>query len=304
MYRFIFLICTFLICVNCILCASPALLSALLAAPTLNDRKEETGSTTYDQKQSGKYNIHLNIKDVAIIALDSGNTDSGGDGDFGEDYYVDYDLSDFTVKPVFGLIDSATTERPSSTTAPPALIHFEPDSDLNFLYQNNATYKSTTDEPIINDPIVNKTQSVVILNKQPSPSISLIDVDDSSQSGVVVTTPGTNELQAMMDKNHVNDTKQSYKPNEIPVHIVIEPTRSTMQSGHRQGINTEWRLKNRIRSTPSNIRKITPPRFENVDQSQLTSLETNRRHNTRTRNCSTDRFGRCQGSPRFKSPAM
>lgn len=290
----------FMIYVNCILCASPVLLSALLAAPTLNERKEETGSTTYDQKQSGKYNIHLNIKDVAIIALGSGNTDSGGDGDFGEDYYVDYDLSDFTVKPAFGLIDSATSENPSSTTAPPALIHFEPDTDLNFLYQNNNTInKSTTEEPIIKDPIVNKTQSVVILKEEPSPSISLIDLDDSSPSGVVVTTPGTIELQAMTNKNHVNDTKQSYKPNEIPVHIVIEPTRSKMQSGHRQGLNNEWRLKNRIRSTPSNIRKITPPRFENVDQSQLTGLETNRRYNTR--NCAV---GRCQSSPRFKSPAM
>lgn len=289
-----------MIYVNFILCASPALLSALLAAST-NERKEETGSTTYDQKQSGKYNIHLNIKDVAIIALDSGNTESGGDGDFGEDYYVDYDLSDFTVKPVFGLVDSATSEKPSLTIAPPALIHSEPDSDLNFLYQNNATNKSTTEEPIIKDPIVNKTQSVVILNAEPSQSISLIDLDDSSPSGVVLSTPGTNELQAMTDKNHTN---QSYKPNEIPVHIVIEPTRSTIQFGDRQGTNSEWRLINRIRSTPSNIRKITPPRFEKVDQSQLLGLETNRRHNMRTRNCANDRFGRCQSSPRFKSPAM
>lgn len=296
--------CMFIIHVNCILCASPALLSALLAAPSLSERREETGSTTYDQKQSGKYNIHLNIKDVAIIALDSGNTDSGGDGDFGEDYYVDYDLSDFTVKPVFGLVDSATSEKPSSTTAPPALIHFKPDSDLNFYHQNNATDKSTTKEPIIKDPIANKTQSVVILNEEPPPIIPLIHLADSSPSGVVLTTPGTNELQAMADKSHVNDTKQSYKPNEIPVHIVIEPTRSTMQSGHRQGINSEWRLLNHIRSTPSNIRKITPPRFENVDQFQLTSLETNRRHTLRTRNCAVDRFGRCQSSPRFKSPAM
>lgn len=289
----------FMIYVNCILCASPAILSTILAAPTLNERKEETGSTTYDQKQSGKYNIHLNIKDVAIIALDSGNTDSGGDSDFGEDYYVDYDLSDFTVKPVFGLIDSATTEKPSLTTASPALIHFEPDFDLNFLHHNN---NSITEEPIIKDPIVNKTQSVVILNEESSSSISLINLNDFNSSGVVATTPGTNELHAMTDKN--NDTKQSYKPNEIPVHIVIEPTGSAMQSGHRQGINSELRLKNRIRSTPSNIRKITPPRFENVDQSQMTSFETNRRHNSRTRNCAVDRFGRCQGTPRFKSQAM
>lgn len=28
-------------------------------------------STTYDQRQTGKYNIHVNIKDVSIIALES-----------------------------------------------------------------------------------------------------------------------------------------------------------------------------------------------------------------------------------------
>lgn len=35
----------------------------VLSAPTSN--------TTYDQRQQGKYNIHLNIKDVAIITFDS-----------------------------------------------------------------------------------------------------------------------------------------------------------------------------------------------------------------------------------------
>lgn len=28
-------------------------------------------SITYDQRQTGKYNIHLNIKDVSIIALEA-----------------------------------------------------------------------------------------------------------------------------------------------------------------------------------------------------------------------------------------
>lgn len=28
-------------------------------------------STSYDQRQTGKYNIHVNIKDVSIIALEA-----------------------------------------------------------------------------------------------------------------------------------------------------------------------------------------------------------------------------------------
>lgn len=36
-----------------------------LCAPS----KDRHSNTTYDQRQVGKYNIHVNIKDVSIIAL-------------------------------------------------------------------------------------------------------------------------------------------------------------------------------------------------------------------------------------------
>nr|XP_036222669.1 uncharacterized protein LOC106623691 [Bactrocera oleae] len=50
----------------------------------------------YDQRQSGKYNIRINIKDVAIIEMDNSGF---GDENFGEeDYY--YDEEDLTVKPL------------------------------------------------------------------------------------------------------------------------------------------------------------------------------------------------------------
>lgn len=72
-------------------------------------------STTYDQKQSGKYNIHLNIKDVAIIAVGSDDIGAGiGDsGSFYEDYY-DYDLEDFTISPISAAL-GATTKKPVPT---------------------------------------------------------------------------------------------------------------------------------------------------------------------------------------------
>lgn len=40
-----------------------------LCAPS--EATHKNSSTTYDQRQVGKYNIHFNIKDVAIIALGS-----------------------------------------------------------------------------------------------------------------------------------------------------------------------------------------------------------------------------------------
>lgn len=205
MYRFTLLIHTFVLCISCALSAPPtALISALLtpsaaaaagasSLSSATQQKPQTGLTTYDQKQSGKYNIHLNIKDVAIIALDAGHVD-GGVGDFQEDYYEDYDLSDFTVKPIFGLIDIAS-DKPSSTTAAPPLIHSEPDNNDDDDDEDVATSSSeeTTNksnaitEPIIKDPI-NKTQSVTILSENTAPALSISTNGTPSTSGIMVTT--------------------------------------------------------------------------------------------------------------------
>lgn len=98
--------------------------------PVASRSSAAAGTTTYDQKQTGKYNIHLNIKDVAIIAVGSEDL-SGGIGDAGsfyEDYY-DYDLDDFTINPVSATL-GVTTKKPKPynvstiefTTAPTTTI--------------------------------------------------------------------------------------------------------------------------------------------------------------------------------------
>ncbi|XP_011199962.2 uncharacterized protein LOC105223803 [Bactrocera dorsalis] len=69
----------------------------------------------YDQRQSGKYNIRINIKDVAIIEIDNSGF---GDENFGEeDYY--YDEEDLTVKPL------NFTKPPKVTTSHEALCPAE-----------------------------------------------------------------------------------------------------------------------------------------------------------------------------------
>ncbi|XP_039952669.1 uncharacterized protein LOC120769630 [Bactrocera tryoni] len=69
----------------------------------------------YDQRQSGKYNIRINIKDVAIIEMDNSGF---GDENFGEeDYY--YDEEDLTVKPL------NFTKPPKVTTSHEALCSAE-----------------------------------------------------------------------------------------------------------------------------------------------------------------------------------
>lgn len=96
---------------QCFLACLIILMPMIYCGPVAG-RANAAGSTTYDQKQTGKYNIHLNIKDVAIIAVGSDDL-SGGLGDSGsfyEDYY-DYDLDDFTISPISAAL-GVTTKKP------------------------------------------------------------------------------------------------------------------------------------------------------------------------------------------------
>ncbi|XP_061388744.1 uncharacterized protein LOC133323859 [Musca vetustissima] len=65
-------------------------------SPDEDGPHEETGRIVYDQRQSGKYNIHVVIKDVAIIEMGQNEFQDTSYND--EDYY--YDENDLTVKPI------------------------------------------------------------------------------------------------------------------------------------------------------------------------------------------------------------
>lgn len=321
MYGFTYLIYAFVLCMSCVLCAPPALLSALLspssaAAPSSASAparaKQETGLTTYDQKQTGKYNIHLNIKDVAIIALDADHLDSDV-GDFGEDYYEDYDLADFTVKPIFGIID-ITSDKPSSTTVAPSLIPDEMGTLAN--ETEIAANSSSIEEPLIKDP-VNKTQSVVIIGPTPaSPAVSILNGSDSS-SGIVVTTPApTPAKPSLADLANVQSAHKPSifpflfptKPNEIPVQILLEPLTHKQASRHRPSAN--WHVRNRFHTTPSHNRRITPP--HDIDDSSHSASHpaignsVYRKTSLKRQNCALSQNGQCQNSNRrqFGSPTL
>ncbi|EDW74818.1 uncharacterized protein Dwil_GK15697 [Drosophila willistoni] len=90
------------------------------AATTQADR------VLYDQRQSGKYNIHVSIKDVAIIEVDQNEiVDEAYDDE--DDYY--YDDSALTIKPI-----KFTTETTESTTPPT---------------KTTATISSSSEKPVI-----------------------------------------------------------------------------------------------------------------------------------------------------------
>lgn len=96
--------------------------------------KRPAGSTTYDQRQTGKYNLHVNIKDVQFFSLSDSLASIGDysdygdygdlDGVFGETSDTDYDNSHLTVNPVFAFLGSQkpTTPKPSTTSqkSPPS----------------------------------------------------------------------------------------------------------------------------------------------------------------------------------------
>uniref|UniRef100_A0A1A9WUU9 Uncharacterized protein n=1 Tax=Glossina brevipalpis TaxID=37001 RepID=A0A1A9WUU9_9MUSC len=76
-------------------------------AEPVKDESTVNGRVLYDQRQSGKYNIHIIIKDVAIIEMDQNEiVENNDDGD----YY--YDEEDLTVKP---LALNLNTNKPTAT---------------------------------------------------------------------------------------------------------------------------------------------------------------------------------------------
>lgn len=91
-----------------------------------NANKKPAGSTTYDQRQTGKYNLHVNIKDVQFFSLSDSLASIGDYGDYGDygnleggfgDTDTDYDAAHLTVNPLFAFLGSQkpTTVKPTTT---------------------------------------------------------------------------------------------------------------------------------------------------------------------------------------------
>jgi hypothetical protein len=81
--------------------------------------KKSESKTIYDQRQTGKYNVHVNIKDVQFFSL----SDSLGNiGDYASYDYSDYaggdddyDISHLTVNPIIASLGSKPTKAPTTT---------------------------------------------------------------------------------------------------------------------------------------------------------------------------------------------
>ncbi|XP_060656595.1 uncharacterized protein LOC132791610 [Drosophila nasuta] len=78
-----------------------------------NDNDNDAGRVLYDQRQTGKYNIHVSIKDVAIIEVDQNELADDSYNAEDDDYY--YDDSALTIKPIKFTTEASTT---TTTTTP------------------------------------------------------------------------------------------------------------------------------------------------------------------------------------------
>ncbi|XP_043645003.1 uncharacterized protein LOC122614503 [Drosophila teissieri] len=82
----------------------------------------DAGQVVFDQRQTGKFNIHVSIKDVAIIEVGQNGLAEETYNDE-EDYY--YDDSALTVKPIrltTGSTSSTTTASTTSATLPESTV--------------------------------------------------------------------------------------------------------------------------------------------------------------------------------------
>ncbi|XP_034652921.1 uncharacterized protein LOC117891529 [Drosophila subobscura] len=85
-------------------------------SPVASELPDGSGRVVFDQRQTGKYNIHVSIKDVAIIEVGQNDLSDGAYND-AEDYY--YDDSALTIKPIkfsTEAIGSSTSSSSASST--------------------------------------------------------------------------------------------------------------------------------------------------------------------------------------------
>jgi hypothetical protein len=157
------------------------------AEDTMN---KSDAKTIYDQRQTGKYNVHVNIKDVQLISL-SDSISSLGDygsydyGDYGEGD-EDYDNAHLTVNPIFAFLGSkpSTTTSKPSTTSPIYFTTTEKHKKTSTTQQvngnANAIEESTTDKDVKESTTtLTTTATKQELETTVKPALKPLKVDES-----------------------------------------------------------------------------------------------------------------------------
>ncbi|XP_037957070.1 uncharacterized protein LOC119687003 [Teleopsis dalmanni] len=128
------------------------------AAPLTEDENTSVERISYDQRQTGKYNIHVSIKDVAIIEIGNDVMDETLTE---EDYY--YDEGDLTVKP--GLLNPTSTPisiTKSTTTSTSTKPTRKPTAETTSAASVNSTTSTIIQPTVDSNNSGNLTSSTII----------------------------------------------------------------------------------------------------------------------------------------------
>lgn len=207
----------------------------------LKDDSKASGLTNYDQRQTGKYNLHVNIKDVQFFAISDSLAGIGGDyetdyGDYAplESEDSDYDISHLTVNPIFAFLGSKpTSPKPSTTTttttpaAPiPESTTLKPDS-MKVQETTTTSKTSVNNQPSTTDASVSIKQDIESESK-PDLSTSTIKITTSSSEStkkppqMITTPPKVNEtidyeeipVEVLYYRNQVQKEQQAKRRHD------------------------------------------------------------------------------------------
>uniref|UniRef100_A0A336K1Z3 CSON012178 protein n=1 Tax=Culicoides sonorensis TaxID=179676 RepID=A0A336K1Z3_CULSO len=191
----------------------------------LSDLAKERSSdamTSYDQRQTGKYNVHFNIKDVQLFSVRGDEFNAGlGDGmDYGDYGDYDYDPSHFTINPILAMLgvdQSSTTTTTTSTTEKPQESPIE-GSFLNLPENDTDTIKS----PSSSSPIVEITSKPIV-------TISTTQKMNENKHETTSNKPTVDELTTEYEK--------------IPFETLMDPILRQLLRNNQKHNKAPFRLK-------------------------------------------------------------
>lgn len=204
-------------------------------------------NATYDQRQNGKVNVHISIKDVAIILQSDSGTNGNADDDINYDY--DYDYDHLTVKPngiwatlgqttaapvVYPVIPAIASSPIPQTQAQPA----QSDSPSSLSDSEASAWTGSEDSTSFEDAPITLIQYPIPSDyKPPKPLETLSDLTHpfpALPSSSLATSESP--IIQITTKKQGNRTTHKYAWNgdleEIPVEVIIEPVLKNKQRQH------------------------------------------------------------------------
>lgn len=210
-------------------------------------------NATYDQRQNGKVNVHISIKDVAIIL--QSDSALGGDDDINYEDYADYDYDHLTVKPngIWATL-GATTAAPAAVI-PPANPPPTPAAALSPGFMppaataaaQNVSLEGGEDStgeveqtvPFVQYPIPadfkpqETPQAMETISEMSHPFPETTSTDPTGVNTVPLTD---STIIKITTRKPLNRTTHKYAWNgdleEIPVEVIIEPVLKNKQRQH------------------------------------------------------------------------